>query len=166
MVRSSVRLLAMPQKLEMESFEAKSKLEPRTVMEYSGTVAARKAKSEPLELERRMFTWVSIMVTFAKTKKNRLKGCLLRSNSASMRIEKALWFTSLKRTLSVLEQRSHVETSSNVKVLSKTSCNFSQNGLQKAQLQQKSNSARENVYNYVNWFSKLIIKCFIEVKII
>ncbi|CAL6026480.1 Hypothetical_protein [Hexamita inflata] len=146
-VRSSVRLLAIPQKLQIWLLDSNQKLEPLISIEYSGTVATRKAKSQLLEFESFMFISVLTMVTFQKTKKNKLKGWELRSNSESILTEKVLWFTSLKRTLSVLVQRSRVVSPSKMNGVVRTIYVLSQNGLQNTQLQQKSNSAIENTWS-------------------
>ncbi|CAL6010513.1 Hypothetical_protein [Hexamita inflata] len=107
-VRSSVRLFAIPQKLEIGLLDSNWKVEPLISIEYSGTVANRKAKSLLLEFESFILISVSIIVTFQNTKKNKLKGQELRSNSESILTEKVLQLISLKRTLSVLEQRSRL----------------------------------------------------------
>ncbi|CAL6079847.1 Hypothetical_protein [Hexamita inflata] len=137
-VSNSVKLFAIPQKFEIVSFEVNDKLELRILMLYSGIVATRKAKSLLEMFDNFIVIYVSQIVTFVQTQKNKLKGCLARLNSLSMWIENVVWFTSLKSTLSVLVHKSLDIESSKVKGAERTILVFSWNGLQKTQLQQNS----------------------------
>ncbi|CAL6077367.1 Hypothetical_protein [Hexamita inflata] len=96
------------------------------------------------------------MLTLLKTKKNRLNGCCYRSNSQSIFIEKELWLISLNKTFSVLEQRSVLIPPSKVNGFNQTRAVLSQNGLQKTQLQQKSNSAIENTCKFLARVNKIM----------
>ncbi|CAL6008790.1 Hypothetical_protein [Hexamita inflata] len=157
-VRSSVRLLAIPQKLEIGLLDSNWKVEPLISIEYSGTVATRKAKSLLLEFESFMFISVSTMVTFQNTKKNKLKGWELRSNSESILTEKVLQLISLNITFSVLVQRSRICQFSNTKGVESTIEVLSQNGSWNTQLQQKSNSEIENTWSIWLLISQRIIR--------
>ncbi|CAL6026388.1 Hypothetical_protein [Hexamita inflata] len=139
----SVRLFAIPQKLEIQLLVSNQKLEPLISTEYSGIVATRNANSQQLEFDSFMLISVSTIVKLVKIQWNKLNGYAFKSNSASILTEKTLWFTCQNRTLSIRVHKFRVLQLSNVNYSVKTSCVFCQKGLQNTKLQQNSNSAIE-----------------------